>query len=77
MYIQEPEILGVFVSDVQASGFWALGGLGPSKIALYLFVLDVHSLRPRQFRLDSILFTTYNALKNLGTCLSCYRKSRY
>ena len=33
MYIQEPKILGVFVSDVQAWGFWALGGLKPSKIA--------------------------------------------
>ena len=33
MYIQEPKILEVFVSDVRASGFWALGGLKPSKIA--------------------------------------------
>ena len=32
MYIQEPKIVGVFVSDVQASGFWALGGLEHSKI---------------------------------------------
>ena len=31
--IQEPKNLGVFVIDVQASGFWASGGLGPSKIA--------------------------------------------
>ena len=31
MYIQEHKILGVFVSDVRASGFWASGGLEPSK----------------------------------------------
>ena len=31
MYIQEHKILGVFVSDVQASGFWASGRLQPSK----------------------------------------------
>ena len=33
MYIQEHKILGVFVSDVQASGFRASGGLEPSKNA--------------------------------------------
>ena len=33
MYIQEPKILGVFVSDVGASGFRASGGLEPSKNA--------------------------------------------
>ena len=33
MYIQERKILGVFVSDVRASGFWASGGLEPSKNA--------------------------------------------
>ena len=33
MYIQEPKILGVFVSDVRASGFWASDGLDPSKNA--------------------------------------------
>ena len=33
MYIQEPKIVGVFVSDVRASGFWALGRLEPSKNA--------------------------------------------
>ena len=33
MYIQEYKILGVFVSDVRASGFWASGGLEPSKNA--------------------------------------------
>ena len=33
MYIQEPKIVGVFVSDVRASGFRALGGLEPSKNA--------------------------------------------
>ena len=33
MYIQEPKILGVFVSDVRASGFRASGGLEPSKNA--------------------------------------------
>ena len=34
MYIQEQKILGVFISDVRASGFRASGGLEPSKIAL-------------------------------------------
>ena len=33
MYIQNPKLLGIFISDVQASGFRALGGLKPSKIA--------------------------------------------
>ena len=33
MYIQEPKVLGVFVSDVRVSGFWASGGLEPSKNA--------------------------------------------
>ena len=33
MYIQEHKILGVFVSDVRASGFWASGGLESTKIA--------------------------------------------
>ena len=33
MYIQEHKILGVFVSDVRASGFRASGGLEPSKNA--------------------------------------------
>ena len=33
MYIQEPKIVGVFVSDVRASGFRAFGGLEPSKNA--------------------------------------------
>ena len=33
MYIQEPKIVGVFVSDVRASGFRASGRLKPSKNA--------------------------------------------
>ena len=32
MYMQEPKILGVFVSDVRASDFRTLGRLEPSKI---------------------------------------------
>ena len=32
MYIQDPKLLGVFISDERISGFWASGGLGPSKI---------------------------------------------
>ena len=32
MYIQDPKLLGVFISDVRTSGFWASGGLRPSKI---------------------------------------------
>ena len=34
MYIQERKILGVFVSDVRASGFRASGGLEPRVLAL-------------------------------------------
>ena len=30
MYIQDPKLLGVFISDVRTSGFWTSGGLGPS-----------------------------------------------
>ena len=33
MYIQDPKLLGIFISDVRASGFRALGRLEPSKIA--------------------------------------------
>ena len=33
MHIQDPKLLGVFISDVQASGFRASGGLEPSKIS--------------------------------------------
>ena len=32
MYIQDPKLLGVFISDVRTSGFWASGGLRPSEI---------------------------------------------
>ena len=32
MYIQDLKLLGVFISDVRASGCWASGGLEPSKI---------------------------------------------
>ena len=32
MYIQNPKLLGIFISDVPASGFRASGGLEPSKI---------------------------------------------
>ena len=33
MYIQDPKLLGIFISDVRASSFRASGGLEPSKIA--------------------------------------------
>ena len=33
MYIQDLKLLGVFISDVRASGFRASGGLEPSKNA--------------------------------------------
>ena len=33
MCIEEAKFLGGFISAVRASGFWASGGLGPSKIA--------------------------------------------
>ena len=33
MYIQDPKLLGIFISDVRASGFRASGGLEPSKVA--------------------------------------------
>ena len=32
MYIHDLKLLGVFISDVRASGFRASGGLEPSKI---------------------------------------------
>ena len=52
MYIQEPKISEVFVSDARDSGFWASGGLEPSKNAF-------KRAGGPWFGLDTSLLSTY------------------